>query len=436
MDTKQITDTVIAVAKRYNIDQKDIKKLLLKICIASFKYIDREEMWSMMFDEDFIHWDLVKKHKENILGDSSTWICLLQFFSWDHLQKIEGVMKTSCPMLVALRSHMHTVGLDIEKDRGWTLTCKVKILSMLLGVSTLTALDILMCNEFKRSTTQQCMQLITMQAETLYTQEEQADTIKFILEKVRVDTNVLEQNFAIHQAIREDTQRSLKVSRMQIVQGRPRLRDRLTHSLEKRNLTTDDTFSMWETFTGFCYKHQFPPMLSENMKLKLYFMSAQQAWDWRKHLHKVAPGLPMITAKVADYPVTQAELPVIIKIITNLSLDGDKPFAALNHFRVQCFQAFPVSHVQTMTITQFLQLYVAVYQNKAIWKDIWRHVIGVISVQIIKDVEEFVRTTPFADEHFMSVFAPNSIADKPRKLEEDAETPIDHIRIEDVQICE
>ena len=50
---------------------------------------------------------------------------------------------------------------------------------------------------------------------------------------------------------------------------------------------------------------------------------------------------------------------------------------------------------------QILQLYVAAYQAPSIWKEAWKHLVGVISVQIIRDVEAFVSRQPFADAEVM-----------------------------------
>ena len=50
---------------------------------------------------------------------------------------------------------------------------------------------------------------------------------------------------------------------------------------------------------------------------------------------------------------------------------------------------------------QVLQLYVAAYQAAGAWKDAWKHLAGVISVQIIRDIEEFVGSHPFADKDAM-----------------------------------
>jgi hypothetical protein len=50
---------------------------------------------------------------------------------------------------------------------------------------------------------------------------------------------------------------------------------------------------------------------------------------------------------------------------------------------------------------QILQLYVAAYQAPGIWKEAWKHLVGVISVQIIRDVESFVASHPFAEAEVM-----------------------------------
>ncbi len=56
-------------------------------------------------------------------------------------------------------------------------------------------------------------------------------------------------------------------------------------------------------------------------------------------------------------------------------------------------------------LVQILQLYVSAYQAPGIWKEAWKHVVGVISVQIIRDVELFVAKNPFADAEVMRFVA-------------------------------
>ena len=47
----------------------------------------------------------------------------------------------------------------------------------------------------------------------------------------------------------------------------------------------------------------------------------------------------------------------------------------------------------------------AAYQAQAVWKEAWKHLVGVISVQIIRDVEAFVARHPFADAEVMRFVA-------------------------------
>jgi hypothetical protein len=50
---------------------------------------------------------------------------------------------------------------------------------------------------------------------------------------------------------------------------------------------------------------------------------------------------------------------------------------------------------------QVLQLYVTAYQPQTVWKEAWKHLCGVISVQIIRDVEGFVSSNEFAAKEVM-----------------------------------
>jgi hypothetical protein len=237
----------------------------------------------------------------------------------------------------------------------------------------------------------------------------QLETIQYILEHAHIDETTLEQNRLLIQMRRDDIHKSLQLSRMQIMQGRPKLRDKLTTSQQqaKHKLTMQNS---WETFTGFCYKHQFPPTLSDNVKHKLYFMASQTNWDWRAHIHHILPHGPQIVTKVCEFPVAQPDIPVILRVIEGISMEGRVPFNALNVFRTKCFTSFPTSQTENMSFTQFLQLYVAAYQPHHIWKDLWKHLVGVLSVQIIRDCEKFTSENPLDCENIIDLLCRSSIS--------------------------
>jgi hypothetical protein len=170
-------------------------------------------------------------------------------------------------------------------------------------------------------------------------------------------------------------------------------------------LQVDITLNTWESYTGFCYLHGFPPTLSEAVKTKLYFLASQTGWDWTRHLPKILASGGALLAKVASHPVSQPDLTILNRVVLGLSMDGAPPFPEMTEFRKSCFASFPVSHTQRMTLTQILQLYVAAYQPPTIWKEVWKRVVGVISVQIIRDVEGFARDVPFAEDAVVRLLA-------------------------------
>jgi len=194
---------------------------------------------------------------------------------------------------------------------------------------------------------------------------------------------------------------------MTVMEGRPRLRDRVTSDLktEERKAQVDTLLDTWESYAGFSYLHRFPPTLSEKVRSKLYFLASQTRWDWTRYVERILPAGGPLCVKVASHPITQPDQHVLLKVIEGLSMDGSAPFREMTDFRRECFQSFPVTHVQRMTLSEILQLYIAAYQAQGCWKDIWKHLVGVLSVQIVRDTEAFVATHPFADAEVMCFLA-------------------------------
>ena len=64
--------------------------------------------------------------------------------------------------------------------------------------------------------------------------------------------------------------------------------------------------------------------------------------------------------------------------------------------------------IASLFVPQVLKLYVAAYQFKPIWKQLWTSVYPVISPQIIRDVETFVANTLFAVKPFVEILKTSS----------------------------
>ena len=406
MDACTLVATLLGVGERYAVSTDDMRPLVGKVVALSLRYLPRRELWAGLFGDDFVDWNLVEASSQNILGDTEVWLALLALCTWeDGFPKLEGEISASHPPLHTMRTCMQGAGLDT--GTGWTMACKAHILSLVKGLPSLHTLELLTGAEFKRNTRPACLDLLSRLADVTFTPEEQLKTMGFVLRHMQVDCNRLNQNRLLYAARKEEKTLCLKLKSVVAVQGRPRLRDRLASTLKTDDHKTqvDISLSTWESYTGFCYLHGFPPTLSEAVKTRLYFLAAQTSWDWRRHLPRILASGGAILARVASHPVSQPDLSIINRVVLGLSMDGAPPFPEMTEFRRRCFGSFPVTHTQRMTLTQILQLYVAGYQAPPIWKEVWKRVVGVISVQIIRDVEAFVRESPFAEDAVVRLLA-------------------------------
>ena len=352
MERHEILLSMVSTGRNYSIGVTDLRALLLKLVVLSVKYVSKRALWQARFGEDYVDWDLVEAlTSKNILGGCPEWLGLLGFCKWDELCKHEAQMKAP---LLGLRRRMKESALDTGDSAGWTLVCKVFLVLLLQGVPSLHALEVLTCGVFKRNTQGGCTTLLAKQAEHLYTPKEYEDALLFVLEHCEVDLAGLEQTRQLVQASMDDRKLSLKLSRMTVIQGRPRLRDRVTSVLktEERKAQVDTKLDTWESYTGFSYLHRFPPTLSEKVRSKLYFLASQTRWDWTKYVETVMPAGGALCKKVAEHPITQPDLQALLRVIEALSMDGSPPFLMLSEFRKQCFESFPVSYQQRMTLSQ------------------------------------------------------------------------------------
>jgi len=408
MDLCTLVSTIMSVGEHFNTSTSDLRRLVAKLCVLSLRYVNRKELWDELFGTDeFVDWALIEKFpsNSNVLGDLNCWLSLLSLCSWSGLQQHEGEIVSNCVSLATIRKNMREAGVDAGGTDGWTLACQALLLTLVRGLPGLHTLEMLTCQHFKRNTHLACMDLLAKQADSSFSPEEQLTTLAFVLGHMQVNTNSLQQNLAIVKARKEERQLCLKMKSIVSIQGRPRLRDRVSSTLNTQDskMQADIALNTWESYAGWSYLHALPTTLSEGVKHRLYFMSSQSTWEWTEHLPKILASAKGILAKIAQYPVTNPDLAVILKVISQLKMDGSAPFPELTDFKVKCFAALPVSHVQRMTLSEILQAYAAIYQAPTIWKEVFRSVVGVLSVSLIRACETFVRENPFNAEAFIQL---------------------------------
>lgn len=93
---------------------------------------------------------------------------------------------------------------------------------------------------------------------------------------------------------------------------------------------------------------------------------------------------------------------VIYDVLMATNLVG-APFHFLKLFQTSCLVSFPALERAGLTMNDTLRLYIAAYQQKHIWKQVWKSVRPMLSIQIIKDVEKFVNSHAIDHESVISV---------------------------------
>jgi hypothetical protein len=395
-----LADTMVAAGQQYSLDQRNLRDLCAKMAILSFKYVDRQSLWARVFPDAFVDWSLVKPGL-NTLGDLHMWVPLLELCSWEGVEKHES----SHPPLANMRRALRTASLD---PGSWDLACQLLVLQLLHGVPSLQAFQVMTCRSLKRDTHTQCALLLAALSDTPHTPQACEAALAVVLGPcLRVDTPSLESHLRASQARRDSISAALRSQQSGAChQGRPRLRDRAAPTDEQK-VRLDSAHGTWESYVGFCQLHQFPNVLSETVKSRLYFLAAQTSWEWRPHVQSVLRHDGDLCERVGQFPVSRPDLRVMHQCIDGLRMDGSPPFQEMTDFKNRCFRSFPVSLSQRMNLTQVLRLYVCAYQPPAHWKDLWKMQVNLLSPLIIKDCEAYAASVPFAAGAFMQLLCGN-----------------------------
>ena len=177
---------------------------------------------------------------------------------------------------------------------------------------------------------------------------------------------------------------------------RPRLRSKIrTDALQDSALATLDNFKPW------CDTIRFPNVFSMAHKKRLYFTMAQTSIDFGTYIPKYVSERD-IAAIILQYHVKAPDIDIITDTILQTRFTSE-PFAELHTFRNSCFHCFSVQQKKLLRLNDLLHLYMAAYQPPCIWKAVWKNIVPILSIQIIKDVEAFTTENEINHEAVMAI---------------------------------
>lgn len=317
MSLALLTETMVAAAQQYSLDARSMRDLSVKMIILSLKYVDRRRVWERVFPDAFADWALVKPQL-NTLGDLVVWIPLLELCRWEPVDAAEAAQ----PPLACMRRAMRSAGIDVG---GSTLLCQLSVLHMLSGVPSLQAFQMMTCRSTGRDTAQACAQLLASLSDSPQTPAAWEEALAAVLgDRLQVDAAPLEQHRKAAIFRKEGLSAALRQKSITACSGRPRLRDRATPS-EDQKVKLDAAHGTWESYVGFCQLHQFPNVLSENVKAKLYFLASQVHWEWRPHVAALLRHGGEVAEKVQKFPVSRPDVGVLHQVYAGVSKCSSYP---------------------------------------------------------------------------------------------------------------
>lgn len=155
------------------------------------------------------------------------------------------------------------------------------------------------------------------------------------------------------------------------------------------------------SFEAFCNSVRFPNCMSHLLRIRCYLLASQSHnIQFTLHTHK------LVCREIADIinqnPILSPDTQSLMMGIETLTLNM-APFQELRNFRSNCFNSYSGSHISSLTMTDIFKLYISAYQKPSIWKQLWKNIHPLMSTQISKDVESFVKNNQFAEESFIQI---------------------------------
>ena len=394
MSVDIFAQSIVRLGETLSVDTTDLRALCLKMTVLNFTFVDRQAVWNQLFHDHFVDWDLVQSVEQgvNSVGEVDLWITFLDMCTWGEIPHGRGVPPPITDMCNGLR--------EIRMDGyDFTLACRLFLLHLLAGVPSLRAFQMVLCRSDRGAAAPDCAALLAFLSEKRHLPAQYEAAVVHVLGDpgLKVDIEPLEAAITRLRSRSEERQLFYKMRELAVAGGRPRLRD-LQRKTVAEQLALDVSLCTWESFHGWSLLHQFPNVLSESVKHRLYFLAAQTTFDWAALLHIVLGRESALTTRIAQYPVSKPDVAILSKVIGEMQMRGSAPFPELIRFKNECFRHFPLTVLEHMTLTQVLRLYVSAYQNPLIWREIWKQHANLLSPQIVRDCRSFVEGNPFAGE--------------------------------------
>ena len=323
----------------------------------------------------YINWEYIERNLPRL--DCAHWIAVFKYIDFSPVPRDKSVLQN-------IDKHLKTLQLD-----PYHLTCQVFLLKNTNFITSQLGVERLLCEYDVQDAYTKSLQFFAMSADAAFDITEMTAVFCHIMRSCRIHDSELEKQIQFVNLREEELSTSFRMKQIRMIGGRPRLRSKLTDIQRE----TRSVFDMY-TFVSWGQAIRFPNVFSLHTKQKLYFLMSQV------HIPDILQHVPTITRDgyvcnaLKTAFVQKPEHDVLHRVISSMKL-AEEPFKELQDFRCECMNAFPVTQLNAMRLNDMLHLYVCAYQHQAVWKDIWKQLIPLLSHQVIRDVETFTQRRPF-----------------------------------------
>ena len=362
------------------------------------KNVDVRDAYRQIYVSDpFLDWQQTDPMKSmRIYKDTLAWITLMQFvdvvadeINWKlfvQRHKIFGHFQAS----------LASARLELPQT-------PLVHLFLLLNISNLQALnatEMFFSVLFNKAIKSEALAFFSVLADVPFDKIDRTNAVVSLLRDfVSVKHELLRNEIDLMHSKESILTQIFKQKHLQASTLRPRLRSKL-----KKKAEVSSALSSLDTFKTWCDAIRFPNVFSMLNKKRLYYTMSQTRIERDHYVHKFVHEHDLAETML-QYQVKCPDADILTDVIASTRIVSE-PFAELHLFREKCFNSFSMQQTSKLRLNDLLHLYLAAFQSDCVWKQVWKSLFPVLSIQIIRDVESFVQSHPINHVHVMGmVFA-------------------------------
>lgn len=398
-----------------------------------------------------------RKYIGNAMGDVPVWLQLVRFIDFGPLEMNDLLIKKKYPPLWCIYKALKDAGVlmseSVSRSGGGDTAataggkrlppqggksaglmrfddaCKLCILNNVVGLQSRTVMDQYTSAKLGKASISVCTNVVSALADERHESDVYLATMQYLLGIIQIDLTQLHGQIQHYRQTVEARRLTWRLKHMAVRHTRPSMRDvamRVAGRSDSGSLgigasafgdvNSDAQSTLGGASVGngggavgaspisfdyFCDAVRFPNSMSRLLRARCYLICCMEhAFDYRMHTEKLVT--KDVSTALNRNSVVMPDVKSVGAAIDTIALAGE-PFPELNSFRQRCFVSFNVKNRRNLTMTVALQLYVAAYQKRDIWRQCWKNVYPVMSSQIARDVETFVEATPIAADSFVHI---------------------------------